>query len=147
MKQLSIVWKRLVVDGQTCERCGATSQQLANAFDTLEAALKPLGIQPVLETRSIDEATFKAQPSESNRIWIGGRPMEEWLGADVGMTPCCSVCGDSQCRTVQFDGRTYETVPQALLVKAGLIAASRLVSSQDPSPRGTSCTDSASCCS
>ncbi|MGT2490315.1 DUF2703 domain-containing protein [Cupriavidus basilensis] len=43
--------------------------------------LIPLGIKPVLEIREIDQAAFKANPSESNRIWIAGRPMEEWVNA------------------------------------------------------------------
>jgi hypothetical protein len=130
MKQLPIVWKRLVVDNRTCERCGATSEQLQLAVDKLQAALRPLGIQPVLETQAIDERAFKAQPSESNRVWIAGRPMEEWLGADVGMSPCCSVCGDSDCRTLKLAGQTFETVPAELLIKAGLIAASGLVADE-----------------
>ena len=83
----------------------------------------PLGIEPVLETREIDEATFKANPSESNRIWIAGKPMEELGNASVGSSSCCSVCGDSECRTVDVGDTTYEVVPAELLVKAGLIAA------------------------
>ncbi len=91
----------------------------------------PLGIEPVLETREIDEATFKANPSESNRVWIAGKPMEEWVGASVGSSPCCSVCGDEACRTVDVDGATYEVVPVELLVKAGLIAALTMNAQQD----------------
>jgi len=81
----------------------------------------PLGIEPVLETREIDEAAFKAKPAESNRIWIAGKPIEEWVNTSVGSSPCCSVCGDSECRTVDVGGATYEVVPEELLVKAGLI--------------------------
>ena len=40
---------------------------------------------------------------------------------------CCSVCGDNSCRTLQVDGKTYEAVPETLIVKAGLAAASTLV--------------------
>ncbi|SPC06692.1 conserved hypothetical protein [Cupriavidus oxalaticus] len=83
----------------------------------------PLGIELVLETREIDDATFKANPSESNRIRIAGKPVEEWVNASVGSSLCCSVCGDSECRTVDVGGDTCEVVPEELLVKAGLIAA------------------------
>ena len=82
-----------------------------------------MGIEPVLETREMDEATFNASPVESNRIWISGRPMEEWLNGSVGSSACCSVCGDSECRTVEVEGSSYEVIPEALLIKAGLIAA------------------------
>ena len=50
-------------------------------MDKLGAALRPLGIEPVLTIKEIDQEAFQANPSESNRIWIGDRPFEEWLGA------------------------------------------------------------------
>jgi uncharacterized protein DUF2703 len=68
-----------------------------------------------------------SNPSESNRIWIAGRPMEEWLGARVGSSRCCSVCGDSECRTVEVEGTTFETIRERLLLEAALIASSQLL--------------------
>jgi hypothetical protein len=127
MKQMPIVWKRLVARGETCDRCGATFRELERAVARLEAALRPLGIRPVLETQVIDEQTFKAAPAESNRIWIAGKPLEDWLAARVGMSRCCSVCGDSDCRTIDVAGQTYETIPEDLLIRAGLLAASQLI--------------------
>jgi hypothetical protein len=54
----SIVWQRLVSsDGKTCDRCNATYQEMLRAVGTLKEAF---------------------------RIWIAGRPMEQWLGARVG---------------------------------------------------------------
>ncbi|MPW15515.1 DUF2703 domain-containing protein [Paraburkholderia sp. CNPSo 3157] len=123
MKKLPIVWQRLVTGGTTCPRCAGTGEQVERALEELRTTLLPLGIEPALETRSIDEATFKANPSESNRIWIAGKPMEEWLKGSAGTSRCCSVCGDSECRTVNIEGTAYEVIPEALLVKAGLIAA------------------------
>jgi len=129
MKPLPIVWKRLVSpEGKTCDRCGATYLEMLRAIEKLTQSLRPLGIEPTLEIREIDERTFKANPSESNRIWIAGSPMEEWLGASVGASRCCSVCGTSDCRTVEVEGTTFETIPEKLFLKAGLIAASQLFS-------------------
>ena len=125
MKPMPIIWKRLVKKGETCARCGDTYRELEGAVAKLEAALRPLGIEPVLETQEIDEETFKVNPSESNRVWIAGKPVEEWLGADVGMSRCCSVCGDSDCRTLEIGNRTYETIPEELFLKAALMAASQ----------------------
>ena len=59
----------------TCDRCNATNLEMQLAIRKLKEALRPLGIEPTLETRGIDEESFKANPSESNRIWIAGRPM------------------------------------------------------------------------
>ena len=131
MKRLPIVWQRLVNAGETCDRCGSTGQAIAAALAKLAAALQPLGIRPVLETRAIDEAAFRLDPSASNRIWIDGTPMEEWLGARVGMSPCCSVCGDLPCRTLDVAGTSFEAIPEDLIVKAALMAAARII---EPSP-------------
>ncbi len=128
MKELAILWQRLVDEsGRTCVRCGATETQVRQAVDTLKLALAPLGIAPRLEIGTLDDVTFRTNPSESNRIWIGGRPMEDWLDAGVGSSRCCSVCGEARCRTVEVEGQTYETIPEKLIVKAGLLAAAQIV--------------------
>jgi hypothetical protein len=129
MKPLPIIWQRLVSsEGKTCDRCGATYQEMERAIAKLKQSLRPLGIEPSLEIRELDEKSFKANPSESNRIWIAGKPMEEWLGASVGSSPCCSVCGTSACRTVEVSGFTFEVIPEKLFLKAALVAASQLLS-------------------
>lgn len=127
MKELTITWQRLIDStGSTCPRCAGTHQQVQQAVDRLRAALEPLGVRPVLETREIDPATFLQQPDQSNRIWVGGRPLEDWLGARSGSSQCCDACGDAECRTLEIDGTSHEVVPEALLVRAGLSAASQL---------------------
>lgn len=128
MKSLPIIWQRLVSSsGKTCDRCNATHQEMQRAVSKLKEALRPLGIEPTLEIREIDEKSFKANPSESNRIWIAGRPMEEWLGASVGRSRCCSVCGTSECRTVEVGGTTFEAIPEKLFLRAALVASSQLL--------------------
>ncbi|MFO7648793.1 DUF2703 domain-containing protein [Halomonas campaniensis] len=131
-RSLPIVWQRLVSKGETCDRCRATQHEVEKAVETLEAALAPLGLAPRLEIRELDEATFRADPLASNRIWIAGRPMEEWLDAEVGRSRCCSVCGDEACRTVEVQGVTYETIPETLLLRAALIAAASGLGGDDP---------------
>jgi anti-sigma factor RsiW len=128
MKNLSITWQRLVDEsGSTCPRCAGTEQEMQRAVERLRAALEPLGVQPVLETREIAPATFMQQPDQSNRIWIGGRPLEDWLGARTGSSRCCDACGDEECRTLEINGASHEVIPEALVVRAGLIAASQLL--------------------
>jgi Domain of unknown function (DUF2703) len=124
---LLIVWKRLISGGETCPRCGSTQAAIERAVATLTEVLRPLNIEPTLETIALDQATFDEAPTESNRIWIAGRPLESWVGAHVSASQCCSVCGNNNCRTLQVDGESYEAVPETLIVKAGLAAASTLV--------------------
>ena len=101
--------------------------EVRRATVTLQEVLRPLGIDPQLEFADIEEGTFTANPLESNRIWIAGRPMEDWLRGNVGSSRCCSVCGDSDCRTLEIQGTSFETIPETLIVKAGLLAAAELV--------------------
>lgn len=141
MRTLPILWQRLVTEGETCQRCGSTQQNVRGAMAKLEAALGPLGIRPTLETREIDDATFRDDPSQSNRIWIGGQPLEHWLGATAGSSPCCSVCGDLPCRTVQVGDDIYEAIPEALIVSAAMMAAARMTaSSKAAESTGACCT-------
>ncbi|WP_346927501.1 DUF2703 domain-containing protein [uncultured Arthrobacter sp.] len=100
----------------------------------LREVLAPLDMTPVLEIAEVAKATFQANPPESNRIWIAGRPMEDWLGATVGSSRCCSVCGDNDCRTVQIRGTTFEAIPEKLILQAALAAASELLGETADSP-------------
>jgi hypothetical protein len=130
IKTLTIRWQRLVSKGETCPRCGDTEKEIGKALQTLEQSLNPLGIKVALEKQELKPGEFQKDPLQSNRIWIGGRSLEEWLGLKVGQTPCCQTCGDAECRTVENAGQVYESIPAELIVKAGLLAASSLVSPQ-----------------
>ena len=130
MKIMPIVWYRLVKAGETCVRCGEPHQELEKAVVKLKSSLLPLGVEVTFETKELTEEEFKINPSKSNEVWIADKPVEEWLGAQVGMTPCSSVCTGSSCRTLEVDGNTHETIPEELFVKAGLKAASELLTSE-----------------
>lgn len=128
MKKLHIVWQRLTDDsGATCTRCAGTGAHLAEAVQKLEKSLRILDIQVTLDVRTLSGEAFAAQPQESNRIWLNDKPLEGWLDAESGSSACGGVCGDNACRTVEADGRQYETLPEALLLRAGLIAAAHLL--------------------
>ena len=140
MPELRILWQRLVDDaGNTCERCGNTRLELEHALQKLKQALPPLGVEPILEEKSLDAPTFVSDPCASNRIWINGRALEEWIGGEVGMSRCCTtVCEGAECRTVTVASDVFEVIPEGLIIKAALLAASELVS-----VASCSCRDSA----
>jgi hypothetical protein len=124
VQTLMIRWQRLVDSAdQTCPRCALTERDVHRAYMHLKRSLSPAGIRVILVTQRIDEATFREAPLESNRIWIGDRPLEGWLGAETASSSCCDACGDAECRTISVGGRTYEAIPAALIVRAGLMAA------------------------
>jgi hypothetical protein len=123
MKTIKIIWQRLVDEqGRTCDRCGGTEAELHKALRFLTKALAPVGITFSLETRVLNPEEFARDPSQSNRVWLDGRPLEEWLQAEVKQSPCCGPCGGAECRTVEVEGTLYETIPAELIIKAALLA-------------------------
>lgn len=127
MKMLEIEWQRLLDEqNKTCPRCGSTEQEVEKAVLRLKQALTSSGITVRLVKKAIDPERFKNDVLQSNKILIAGKELEEWLGAETGQSPCCEVCGDAECRTVEYADQTHETVPADLIVKAGLLAASKV---------------------
>jgi hypothetical protein len=129
---LTIRWQRLVDEkGQTCERCGSTERELEEAVARLRRSLGALGIRVVLEKKALSPEAFAKDASASNRIWLGERSLEDWLGATVEKS-ACEFCGPAvgqkvECRTISVGGQTYEGIPAGLIVRAGLLAAPHLV--------------------
>ena len=127
MKTLTIKWQRVESEGKTCPRCEATGKEIEKAIHTLKQSMAPLGIEVILEKKVLTTEIFGKDVSQSNRIWIGARPLEDWLGAKVGQSPCpCEVCGEAYCRTLEIEGAAYETISAAIIIKAALMAASQL---------------------
>ena len=128
MKQLPILWQRLVSEqGTTCPRCHSTGEEVRRAIAKLKQALEPLGVTPELQVREIDTASFLKDTLQSNQILIDGHTIEHWLDGQTGHSRCCNECGDNDCRTVELGGQTYEVIPEDLLVRAGTIAAARML--------------------
>lgn len=93
----------------------------------LKSALAELGIEVELIQKSIDFLVFKNNPLQSNSILINGKLLEDWIGGETGKSKCCDVCGDSECRTISFGENTFESIPENLIIKAGLLAAAELI--------------------
>ena len=124
---LHVRWQRLADEkGQTCGRCGSTEKAAEDAVRKLRRSLKPIHVDVVLQMISINLAEFSKDPLSSDQIWVADKPIEEWLQAKVGQSPCCGACGDSECRTLTVDGKTYESIPTELIVRAGLLAGAQL---------------------
>ena len=139
---LTVNWQRMVTDdGATCDRCGSTGEELRKAVDTLREALAPLGITVESTEEELSTTEFASNVIGSNRIMIGGRLLEDWLGGATGQSPCESCCeavgDDVECRTVTVDQTTYDTVPAELIIRAGLLAAAELTGTP---ASGTGCT-------
>ena len=122
--ELKIRWQRLPDPvGPCCERCLRTLGEIHSAAAKLRTAFQPLGI----EVPPVEISTAASGATESNRVWINDRPLEEWLGADVGRSLCHCACGKHECRALYVGGRRYEVVPEELLLKASLMATAKLL--------------------
>lgn len=130
MKMLRIKWQRLLSSGQTCPRCGKTEKEVEKAFSLLKKALTPLGVKVVLKKEKISIREFKKTPLDSNQIWFNNKLLEDWIGGRTGKSRCCDVCGPNDCRTIKIKRKTYETIPSVLILKAGLIAAAELITTE-----------------
>ncbi|MGC8738989.1 MAG: DUF2703 domain-containing protein [Candidatus Hydrogenedens sp.] len=124
-KVVKIEWERLVSEEETCPRCRMTEEELEKAILQLQLLLNPRGIQVVLEKKEITPEQIQKNPLQSNRIIINGRLLEEYINAETGKSPCCSVCGPRDCRTVIInDKEIHEFIPVELIIKASLISIS-----------------------
>lgn len=124
MKAMIVEWQRLVdKDGQTCDRCACTGDAIETAVYKLKRCLFEVGIEVLLKNHIINHSDFITNPLQSNQILIDGRTIETWLGASTGQSSCCGPCGDNECRTIRVDSRTYEAIPEAVILRAGLLAA------------------------
>ena len=127
MKTLTIRWQRLLNENnQTCQRCGETGETVKTAFEKLKQCLAKLNIEVELNQEALDFSTFTKDPLQSNCIWINEKLVEEWIGGTTGQSKCCDACGDSECRTISIGQNTFESIPENLIIKAGLLAAAEL---------------------
>lgn len=126
LKILNISWQRLIADGDTCPRCGSTEDELDNAILELKEKLNPKGIEVVVEKKEISLEEFKNNPKISNSIYFNGQLFEDLINAKTGQSKCCGVCGDKECRTVEIQNKSLETIPSEIIVEAGLKVASNL---------------------
>jgi len=126
MKTLDILWQRVTVGAETCERCGDTGQSVRRAAEALRLELAPRGIEVALTEKTLPP--FAVQ--ESNRVFFNGAALEDLVGAEVGLNHCQSCCdllgAQTDCRTLIVEGREYEALPEELLLRAGRVAAERL---------------------
>ncbi|MBN2543146.1 DUF2703 domain-containing protein [bacterium] len=131
-KTLSIKWQKyLAASDSSCCRFTNTEKELEKAVSTLEKTLAPLGISVELEADEINKEDFLKDPTQANVIWLADKRIEDWLSADIGKAKCDKLSTelgkDIECRTIMLDGKTYDSIPSELIVKAALLASSEML--------------------
>jgi hypothetical protein len=119
MRELSIEWRHYEKEGATCLRCSATGKTLEEVVAELRAELAPRGIRITFTETQLTEGEIPL----SNMILFNGVPLEELLiGAEVSENLCascaCLTGAETFCRTIEYEGKTYEEIPEELIRKA-----------------------------
>lgn len=137
MKTLKIEWKHLEVDGETCDRCYDTGENLNAEINRLNRKLASKEIKVEwFETKLAD-----TEIPQSNTLLFNGVPIEEILEIKVSENYCSSctdlVGHETYCRTVFYDGGEYEDIP----AKAIREAVYKVLDMEDVSSDCACCSD------
>jgi hypothetical protein len=113
-----VEWRHYDKDGLTCNRCCGTGANLRQVVVDYAGRGVLIELQEIL-------LPFE-RISESNLVLINGVPLEQLLAGATGESECAS-CGclagqSTQCRTVEYDGETFEELTPELL-RRGIEAA------------------------
>ncbi|OGU04929.1 MAG: molybdenum cofactor biosysynthesis protein [Geobacteraceae bacterium GWC2_58_44] len=119
MKELTIEWRHYEKEGTTCDRCAATGTSVREVVSELGKELAGRGVTVTLIENVLPEELM----AQSNMLLFNGVPLEAILdnaAADENPCPSCSCLTGSEtsCRTVQYQGKTYEEIPAELIRKA-----------------------------
>ena len=120
MKTLEIEWRHLDKEGNTCIRCSDTGEALHKVVAELAQECRPCGWDIKFRETKLTEKEI----SESNIILLNGKPIEKILPNAVAgeshCQSCCELTGNSStsCRTIESDGKAYESIPSYLIRQA-----------------------------
>ena len=89
MTPLVVEWRRLAVEGETCERCGCTGANVRAAVEAMSPVLAAQGI--TLELREVEFPP--GEIAHSNEVLVDGTLIEELIGGETAVSDCAS-CGD-----------------------------------------------------
>lgn len=118
-RELVIEWRHYVKEGATCDRCAATGTSVREVVAELAKQLELRGVTVKLNETSLPEE----QMAQSNMILFNGVMLEDLLDDAMTDENHCSSCScltgsDTSCRTVEYQGKTYEEIPGNLIRKA-----------------------------
>jgi hypothetical protein len=119
MKELTIEWRHYDKEGETCDRCSATGKSVREVVAVLTDELADRGISVIFSETKLPEALM----AQSNMILFNGVPLESVLDNAVADENHCSSCScltgsETACRTVEYEGKSYEDIPEELIHKA-----------------------------
>jgi len=145
MTTLKIEWRHLDVDGETCDRCYDTGENLYHEVKRLNRVLGSKNITVEL----IDTKLSAQNVEQSNSLLINEVQLENVININVSTSYCqsCStlVGKDSYCRTIIYDGNEYEDIP-AKAIRQAVYKVLGLEESSNDQKGQSCCCKSNNCC-
>lgn len=118
MKKITIEWLHYDKEGETCTRCN-------NTGDNIKSAIRIISNDIEFKDVQIDYIETKLEADrmpESNTVLINGLPLEDILNAKPSENHChscsCLAGKSTNCRTIKFEDKTYEAIPEDLIIDA-----------------------------
>lgn len=146
MKTLKIEWRHLDVEGDTCDRCYDTGENLANEVKRLKRTLEPQGIVIELTETKLDDN----QIPQSNTVLFNGVPIEDILDIEVYdnyCESCTALLGkETYCRAVKFEGTDYDDIPAKAIRQAAYKALGIEEKQETSKNSGCCCGGNSGCC-
>jgi len=117
MKKLIVEWFRYEKEGNTCCRCGDSTEIVRRVVDEFKVNNADLDVE--LKQYSLDEDRLDL----SNTVRINGRDIMDILGEKQRVLTACPSCTDligkeTDCNSYIYKGRIYDSLPDEMLREA-----------------------------
>jgi hypothetical protein len=117
MKKVIVEWSRYEKEGNTCCRCGDSTEVVRRVVD--EFKVRNTGIDVELKEYALGEDRIDL----SNTVKINGRDIMDILGEKQRMLTACPSCTDligkeTECNSYVYRGKICDTLPDEMLREA-----------------------------
>ena len=117
MKKVIVEWSRYEKEGNTCCRCGDSTEVVRRVVDEFKARNTDLDIE--LKEYSLDEDRIDL----SNTVKVNGRDIMDILGERQRVLNTCPSCTDligkeTECNTYVYKAIIYDSLPDEMLKEA-----------------------------
>lgn len=118
-KKITIEWKHLDKEGNTCNRCSNTGRELGKVIERLNKECGGKKIKVIFKETKLTAKEI----AESNEVLINGVKIEDILpkarASESYCSSCCKFTGkETNCRAIEVDNVFYETISANLVRNA-----------------------------
>lgn len=117
MKKVIVEWFRYEKEGNTCCRCGDSTEVVRRVVDEFKARNSDLDVE--LKEYSLGEDRIDL----SNTVKINGKDIMDILGEKSRFLTACPSCTDligkeTDCNSYVYKGKIYDSLPDEMLKEA-----------------------------